>query len=208
MTNAGRAFGFYIKYWHEMEYALYRSDERKEHRKELTEETCKMIDEVGRRADDQAAELIKRCCTQIEERFGELSCHVKRVNQRDATRSKYGWWAELWLWPKPGRNHWRWQVGISVEEDRKGSPAIFLYLWMQGRRKAEEKLVKVFGERIKYRSGDFDDWNPGSVFIGDAIPLRADNHDGFKVDADKLLNELQERLKLITKRDVRRLFGK
>jgi hypothetical protein len=163
---------------------------------------------VGEWADEQATDLMRQCAEEIEKHFGQLGCNIKRRSQHDATKDKYGWWVELWLWPKPGRNRKMWTVGVSVEESGEGhesSPAIFLYLWTDGGKRAEEKLTRLLGNKTEYQSAHFD-WYAGSVFIGKGIPLRVNRQDAFEIDRDILIEELWKRLRKLERRDAQRLF--
>jgi hypothetical protein len=186
MKTVGRAFGFYIKHWQEME-ALYGNAEPKEKQallERLTPERRNMIMAVGERADEQAAALMKECANLMERHFGNL-CKV-RVRGRRGNKNE--WFVELRLWPD-GREpkKIRLTIGISVERHGK-SPALYVWLWIRGGREAEELLAGVVGKRmVKYRSRQLVDWEEGAIVI-DEEPIKV--REDFEVEVEAVLKRL------------------
>jgi hypothetical protein len=214
MKTVGRAFGFYIEYWQQMQ-ALYEDDDKDSKQalestlpEDVREDTLRRVKLVGDRACKQAAALLKKCGGLIEGHFKKFGNAHTKITSRPSSIGAY-WGIKLRLWPK--RPGWRskkthWETGVWFECLHQ-KPVLVLYLWMRGGREAEQRLAKVFGKnRVKYRSCDFD-WYAGSIFIGNEIPFNVSHDDKFEIGEEIILNEVRSRLKKIAKRDVQKVFA-
>ncbi len=171
----------------------------------LPEETRGMIKPVSERACKQAAALLKKCGTEIESHFEKLGNARTKIRSRPR-KIETDWEIKVRLLPKGGRKSgaYRWETGVCCV-CRNQIPTLVLYLWARGGREAEQKLVKILGERVKYRSEDYD-WYAGSVIVGEEIPFRVENGDNFEIDGKRLVDAVCERWQMIGKRDVEKLF--
>lgn len=210
MATVGRAFGFYIKYWQEMEACFV---DKLPLMPPPKKDTPEMIKKVGFRAREQAAKLLKSCGVEIREHFSEtLGCQAKVRSQRDTIENF--WTIEVRLGRRGGRKSRNilWTTGAFIVDSHDDpDPAIFLYVWTsgqngQGGRQAEEDLAKLFGEkRVKGRA-DAIGANVGTVAFG-KIPLKekVDNKT-FDIEEEDLLEEVRGLLKTFRKKDIDRLF--
>lgn len=205
MTNVGRAFGFYVKYWQQMEALYYNANKRE--REALLKQLSgkeKMIEDVGRQAGEQAAELMKKCSSDITSHF-EQFCNI-RFTTRLSTMEK-DWEIGARLWPKGGRDTTTYRCMTGIEwEYRNRCPTMLFYLWSRGGMSAESELAKIFGKRVVYRSNELDDWSGGSVILG-AIPITLDDRKNFDVDRDRIVAEVRKILKKIRKKDIQKMFA-
>jgi hypothetical protein len=202
MTNVGRAFGFYIKHWQQME-ALYGSEEseRKPLLQKLSEERRNMIEAIGVRADEQAAELMKEIGKELRRFFGK-DCRTEVRVRRGIYRKAWLVDLRLWLKGKPRPRRSRWIAGAYIESNEQyKSPVVFLYFWVRGGEGGEEKLGRFLGKlRDKYR------WGEGSVAF-DVIPIRFENNHKFYIEKEALIKKTTGALKKIRKKDIERLFS-
>jgi hypothetical protein len=202
MEPVGKAFGFYIKYWQQME-ALYGNESKEGLLNTLPEEMRRMIEQVRKRANEQAAVLLKEFGAEIENHFEKLGNARAKIRSRSGT-IEADWEIDVRLWPKRSRrsSSVRWEAGLLCEYHNQ-TPILLLFVWARGGREAEGKLARMLGKRVAYRSSDFG-WYAGTVCVGEEIPLKVDND--FQIDRDSLVERVRERLVKIGKRDVERLF--
>jgi hypothetical protein len=209
MKSIGRAFGFYIKYWQQME-ALYSSESKDKEAllKELHEEERGKIKRAGDCASKQAGKLLKECGEKIKNHFEKQGVCTK-ITSQDRSIEKY-WEIPVRLWPKQGRRSTALRLKTGVEagvsfEYIKQTPVLLVYLWTRGGKEVERKLTKMLGGTVNYRLGDLG-WYAGSVTVGEEIPLVIDKGGNFEIDGGILLEEVGRRLEKIGKKELKKLF--
>jgi hypothetical protein len=210
MATIGRAFGFYLKYWQEMQAHYEDKTPLGPSSKKDTEE---MIRKVGERACEQAAEFLTKCGAVIEEYFSDTVECQARVRSRPTYIKKY-WEIDVRLGRRGSRKTATllWTTGASIDKSHNDTdPALFLYIWVRGSRgqgsaQVEEDLDKLLGEqRIKYQAAELG-WYKGTAIFG-KIPLsKRVNAKTFEIDEEKLLDEVSDFLKTIGKKDAVKLF--
>jgi hypothetical protein len=170
MTTVGRAFGFYIKYWHEMQ-AVY--EDKTPLGVTSKADTPAMIKRVGDRASEQAAKLLEKCGIEIDKYFSKTPACRAKVRSRFTFMKKY-WEIQIRLRRTDNRKTAKllWFTGATIDkshDDRE--PALFLWMWVggsnrQGRGQAEEDLAKLLGEtRVRARAVELS-WSKGTVAFG------------------------------------------
>jgi hypothetical protein len=200
MDNIGRAFGFYLHYWQQME-ALYRDHKSGLPKTIENQEIKEMIKKVGERADEQARIFMNRCGQHIADCL-DSKHHFCRAEPRKRRASTY-WGVEVRLWPNNGRRSGggrRW-AGLTIE-GFNGRPSSLLWLWTRGGRDAEDELARILGNRAKYRSADLQGWDSGAVII-DEIALDGDN---FGFDGSKVFSRIDTVLSTFNRRVFRKIF--
>lgn len=214
MASVGRAFGFYIKYWQEMQ-ACYEDGAKLAVSGAISKkDTQEKIKKVGDCAGKQAAALLTDCGTEICKHFNEnLGCRT-RVFSRQATKEK-NWQIGVKLDRGAGRKSKmvRWQIGVWIAERRDGiEPTLFLWIWARGQngkgeRQAEEEIADIFGDdRAKCRSKNMGGaWGPGIVAFGE-VSLKDKVGNDFDIKREDILKEVKSSLSNVGKRDVERLF--
>jgi hypothetical protein len=206
MATIGRAFGFYIKYWQEME-AFYEDEAPLG--PSSKEDMLEMIEKVGDRACTQAADLLTACGNEIDKYFSEtLGCQSKVRCQYRTMRNE--WYNIVRLAPSRSRksNNLFWTTGafITDSNDDRG-PAMFLYIWAGGRngqrqRQAAEELANLLAKK----SVKGADMALGAVAFG-RISLREKvGKRTFDIEKEGIVNEVKGLLKKIHKKDVDTLF--
>lgn len=210
MATIGRAFGFYVKYWQEME-AFYEG--KASLGPSSTQDTSEMITKVGDCACEQAAKLLTKCGEEIVKHFSEiLGCRAK-ITSRNSTR-KNDWWIDVSLDPLGSGNTPKgcWSTGAIIGESSDDpDPAVILYIYASGRngqgaRQAEEDLAKLLGkERIRGRSAVTGCY-VGTVWFG-RVPLSERVSDKtFDIDEEELIKKVKGLLGTIRSEDVDELF--
>jgi len=214
MATIGRAFGFYVKFWQEMQACYEDIPAQSVLTKSLPAESRGMIEAVGKRAGEQAAAFLASIRHEIEAHFRQLGCQAKSRNR--PTYLKTHWSVEVRLDPKgrrqTARKHWSTGVSIAGDLDARGGPVVSLYFWIwaegsndQGSRRAEDQLAGTLGaQRTKYRGST--DGDTGSVVYGE-LPLTGRlNKRDFGIGKEELIESARGVLKTINKRDIRRFF--
>src|ERR1035437_2771574 len=95
MATVGRAFGFYIRYWQEME-AFYEDKAPLE--PSSKQDISEMIRKVGDRACEQAGKLLTKCGEEIDKHFSEIRACRAKVTSRNSTIEN-DWWIDVRLEP-------------------------------------------------------------------------------------------------------------
>lgn len=201
MATVGRVFGFYIKYWEQME-AMYRS----ENQALLSllpngEEGSAMVKAVGKRADTQAARLLKDCASEMEGYFsGTGLCKVRPCSLPSTIETQ--WYSKMQVWPRgTGKKRVNHYTGVAIDR-LDGTPALLFYLWVRGGRAAEEALARKLGRTVIRRSSELVGWGTGSVIFG-SIPLSLDDHKRFEIKKEPLLEKTRGVLNRILNRHIR-----
>ena len=205
MATIGRAFAFYIKYWHEMEHMREQGFESlaKGLRRQEREETRKQIDAVRERAGRQAALLVEECGKVMKAHFKKLGCEVY-LRTRESTAEKE--WYVYYDLRGRGRRAWRTGMGASIDclPDQE-TPAILLRLVAPTAAQVGE-LEGVLGEPV-CKPGDLKrDWFAGSVFFA-AVPIELagwGSRKRLEADGDRLVEGTR---KALSKRIDRKVVG-
>jgi len=204
MKTIGRSLAFYLKYIEEME-VFYESEDEDINEDLLLEvsnrdEFHEMIEQVGKRADDQASTLLTEARERVKKAFStDIAC--------EDIRNRQDWAKALWIWPKGKKKHnpRQWQTGISFHDNYQGRPCFIAWVWAKGGQRAENNIAEILtNKKVVARSKDLD-WNSGSVAIG-ILPLDVQNVDNFEVDAEPFMAEV-ERIFTEIAPDLQKIFS-
>jgi hypothetical protein len=94
------------------------------------------------------------------------------------------------------------QAGIDIL--RQDKPEIVPWIWRVGGTEAEKKLEYSLGTRAKVRSQDLA-WSPGVVGL-DRIPILRESLEGFDVDREPLVEQVQQSLRQFSCQDLEALW--
>jgi hypothetical protein len=208
MATIGRAFAFYVKYWHIMEY-------EKEHRvvvlaKSLRsrerEEAKKQIEAVRERANEQAAVLLGECGQAMKDHFVKLSCQVHRYTWE---RTILQDWYVLYKLANTGRGRKAWRLGGASIEclPSKKTPSILLGLRAPTVAGVEE-LEGVLGGCV-CRGADLKGWNANWIFFAE-VPIKLRGWANWKLldlDGKHLVEETRKAMRKIDSKVVKTLLS-
>src|SRR5581483_8000424 len=129
MAQLGKSLVFYFKYWNEMQRLCNSEDEVLEGLPE-PEKTREMAKTIGRKASEQATELLEACSVSVEEHFNAIG-NCGRITSRGVVERK--WSLAYTVWPKR-RHRPRPQPKIRAQIAivRSEKPELIPWLWRAG----------------------------------------------------------------------------
>lgn len=180
MTTIGRAFAFYIKYWGQMAYLAEHDEEAlaKAKRQHHWEETTIQIEAVRKRANEQAALLLRECGAAMKDHFEKRGCEMDRGTPEHFIERD---WYVYYNLAKNGRGRKvrRAAMGAVIDCLPGGrTPSILLGLWTPTVAGVEE-LERLLGE-CPCRGRDLKGgWSPTWVFF-DQVPIKLGSWNNWK----------------------------
>ena len=182
MTPLGKCLVFYFKYQPEM-VRLYWKENIDE--LENPEETLKMVNAIGDKCCEEVGDFLTASRNIILKHFSAIGkCQLDKL-------STTKWTGSCGIWPqgatKPHTNNWKMMAGVDIP--RTGGE-IVAWLWGKGKMDAEERMVAQFGDMVKARSSELG-LEAGTVALA-RIPALPEKVDGFEVDRDELLKQVEQ----------------
>ena len=196
----GKSLVFYFKYWTEMQ-RLCESEGGELEGLPEPEKTREMAQEIGGKASRQAADLLEACTPGLEEHFKSIG-KCLRITSRKIVERKWSLSCSIWLKNKPVKP--KMMAGVTLL--RLERPEVIPWIWRLGGDEAEPKLEHILGQRIKVRSQEVS-WSAGHVGLS-RIPVLSEGHDGFDVDREPLVEQVQQAFRVFTHQDLDALWPK
>src|SRR5207244_11124903 len=167
------------------------------------DDTRKRALEVGTKADSQAADLLEACAPQLEQHFKSIGQCARRTPRKIMERN---WRIEIKIWPKYKKTPASAKMTAGVSIQRLDKPQIIPWIWRRGGVEAEKMLEHILANRAEVRSQDAG-WSPGSVGLK-RICVLPDNLDGFDVDCEPLIDQVQQAFRVFGPQDLDALWPK
>jgi hypothetical protein len=199
MAALGKCLVFHLKYGLEMKQLYWTKKKPDLEGLEDSERVFDMIRAVGDTACREAADFLEASAEKIEEHFRGF-CDVRTETKRHILEKQWQVVSNISLERKPGRE---FSVGVFIKEARR---AAVPWVWRVGGRRAEDSLIKILGRRVHSRSGEELITESGAVALA-CIPMVLDNHQGFDVDRNPLIDQVQKTFANMTVSDVEAILS-
>lgn len=185
MAEVGKALVFYLKYYPEMTRLFEEQGTIPEIEQSADPGLKKKIRDVGDAACVQAAELLRSCISDLEDRLQSTNL-VKLKPQRQSTIVN-NWGLEIDVWPAGTREPDRVKRQIGIHLQREG---LIPWLWGRGGFAAEEKIMNCFATGVEcFGSRKHPGWSSGAVTLR-TIPVQWEKAaDDFTLDADSIIKQ-------------------
>lgn len=206
MNSIGRALGFYIKYWDDMNALLEDPDERERCLKGIPdlEKTDEMIQAVGEQAHEDAYRLLSDL---RDHAFNCLpsNCKASRYSQGPTIRTQ--WFVEFRI-EKAGeeRTGLNRVAGFAIK-NVSGVVKLVTFLWVLGGLEKEIELGDILAHHVvKGASSTEYQIGLGSVVLGsvDLLPAMSEELD---IDKDWLVDKALEPFRRFTVKDFEKVFN-
>jgi hypothetical protein len=207
MKELGRSLVFHLKYWDEMNALYWEEDDKFIGNLKDPDKILEMVQAIGDNACEQAASFLQICADNLM-KYISLFCNARIKSQRRSV--EINWDLEIDLWPKRRKkpNSTYCQMGFTILDPEECPadwyPSVLPWMWVRGGNPNEEKLIQILGEKAKSGSRDFN-WQGGTVVL-DRIRLLPQGLEGFEVDAYPFIDQCVKAFRLITEKDVNRIF--
>jgi hypothetical protein len=203
MAEIGKSLVFCLKYYPEM-VRLY--DEKgtlpdiDQHRdRDLI---MKRIEDVGRAAGAEAANLLTACIAEMQGRL-EAANIVKLKPQRKRT-IEANWGMEIDVWPLRQRNMENVERQIGVHLHRDG---MIPWVWSRGGMAVEDEIRSFFANGVKsFGSKRYEGWSGGSVSL-EMIPVDCGLAKDFVLDAGGIIEQAQKVLEAISPAFIKKFIA-
>jgi hypothetical protein len=167
------------------------------------ETTREMAQQVGIKANRQAADFLEACAPELERHFKSIGQCGRRTPRKIVERN---WSIEFNIWPKYKRSPARAKMTAGVTISRLDKPEIIPWIWRHGGEEAEKTLEHILQNRAKVRSQDVG-WSRGTIGL-DRIVVMPENLEGFDVDREPLIEQVQQAFRAFGPQDLDALWPK
>jgi hypothetical protein len=182
MSKLGKCLVFCLKYPAEMDQLCWDPRETGEEPRvrglKDRDKVLAMVKRVGDQANREAVAFLEVCAGRIEP-------HLESI----ATARRYGrsleqtWQVQWQLLPKKHPDWRPFYVSVYVGTH---PPEVGAGIWTRGGRRAEDKLAKILGQRVKARSSDWQQ-SPGNIALARIEVPIPDAPGVFDVDQEPLV---------------------
>ena len=197
MTPLGKSLVFNLKYLAEMNRLSELDQSATLDIDGLTDakQVFEMAGVVGAAAKTNALEFLTLCASGIASHFKGLGIVTLGKPRSRSKLAKNWWWqVEIHLPSVPKSTFVvgvsimsAMDVGIAIQPDVCG--VVVPWLWVNGRRSGEDKVIGILGSGVHSRAGDGLTIHKGTLALA-CIPITPQPRHGFDVDRDPLIAEV------------------
>ena len=185
MTLLGKSLVFQFKYQPEMNRLYWKKSKSDEVN---DPEILRMVHRVGDQCREEVSEFLMHCGARLSEQFDKVAkASMPQVDDKK-------WTVSCGVWPKhknkPPNQNWKMKAGVAIPRTKAEAIA---WLWSVGEQQGKEKLIQHFAPHATDVADLHSEW----VAIA-RIPLFPTNLDGFDVDREPLLDQVQQAFSQIT----------
>lgn len=199
MTALGKCLVFHIKYPAEMRQLYWSDNPTPPKDVPDAEQIMKMAEAVGEAARQEVVEFLRVCAASLEEHFRPFT-HFEAVTRRRKMEKDWSVECRIHMDDMPGR---KFQVGVTIHDEQG---LLVPWVWSPGGSRAEDALTQILGNRIHSRAGGQLVEDSGCVALK-PIPLLPEDHKGFDVDREPIIEELRQTFATITRKEVRAILS-